>query len=128
MDRVVSYIQYMPIKPIKHGIKVYACCGIYTVLLGFKIFVGKEDDSENTVMNVCDELCKKVGLTGIKGRTLYTDNYYTSMKLAKYTFENYHLIIVGTMNTTDKKLRQDRNFPYLKLSNGARNKLGCGWY
>ena len=24
MDRAVSFVQYMPAKPIKHGIKVYA--------------------------------------------------------------------------------------------------------
>ena len=66
MGRPVSYIQYMPAKLIKHGIKVYAVfCDIYVVLLGFKICVGKEDNSENTALNVCNGLRRREGLTGI---------------------------------------------------------------
>jgi hypothetical protein len=30
MGRFVLFIQYMPAKPIKHGIKVYALCCAYT--------------------------------------------------------------------------------------------------
>ena len=34
MGRAVSYVQYMPAKPIKHGIKVFAvCCAISAVIL-----------------------------------------------------------------------------------------------
>ena len=105
MGRAVSYIQYLSEKLIKHGIKVYTIyCVIYTVVLGFKIFFGKEDELDNTALNVYNELCKKAGLNGIKGCTWYTDKYYKYMKVCKYMFENYHWTIVGTMNTTDKKL------------------------
>ena len=42
MSRDVTYVQYMHAKPIKHGIKVFAiCCAIYTILLGFKVYVGQ---------------------------------------------------------------------------------------
>ena len=46
----VSYIQYMPAKPIKHGLKVYAlCCACSAVLLAYQIYVGKEDeDTDNS--------------------------------------------------------------------------------
>ena len=44
MGRAVSYVQYMPAKPIKHGIKVFAiCCSMSAVLLGFKVYVGKDE-------------------------------------------------------------------------------------
>jgi hypothetical protein len=32
MGRFVSFVQYMPAKPIKHGIKMYALCCAYTGL------------------------------------------------------------------------------------------------
>ena len=91
------------------------------VLLAFKIYVGKEDDEDETTLQLCDRLIKEAGLTGAKGRVLYTDNYYTSMKLAKHMFERYSWTIVGTIVPTDKKYRADHDIPFLKLSNGARN-------
>jgi hypothetical protein len=42
MGRFVSFIQYMPAKPIKHGIKVYALCCAYTgYLYMFEVYTGK---------------------------------------------------------------------------------------
>ena len=32
----ITYVQYIPEKPIKHGIKVFViCCALSTILLGF---------------------------------------------------------------------------------------------
>jgi len=47
---------------------------------------------------------------------LYTDNYYTSIKLAKHMYEKYGWTIVGTIVPTDKKHREADDFPFLKLS------------
>ena len=42
MGRAIGYIQYMPAKPIKHGLKVFAlCCAIAAVILAFKVYVRK---------------------------------------------------------------------------------------
>jgi len=129
MGRAVSHVQYMPAKPIKHGIKVFTiCCAVSAVLLGFKIYVGKEDDADNTALGICDQLCVDAGLTGQKGRTLYTYNYYTSMALAKHMFEKYQWTIVGTITLTDKKSRSDHDIPFLKLSNGTRNTVERVWF
>ena len=88
MDHTISYVQYMPAKPIKHGIKVLAlCCALSAVILLFKIYVGKEDDSDGTAIGVGNDLIVDAGLSGQRGRVLYTDNYYTSVKLAKHMFE-----------------------------------------
>ena len=59
---------------------------------------------------------------------LYTDNYYTSIKLAKHMYEKYGWTIVGTIVPTDKKHREADDFPFLKLSNGARDSVGRGWF
>jgi hypothetical protein len=114
MGRAVSYIQYMPAKPIKHGIKVFClCCAVSAALLSFEIYVGKEDEErDNSALAVCDRLVNAAGLTGNRGRVLYTDNYYTSVKLAKHMFLKYGWTIVGTIISTDKKSREDEDIPF----------------
>ena len=128
MGRAISYVQYMPAKPTKHGIKVFAlCCAFSAVILAFQVYVGKEDDSDGSAVAVCENLCVSAGLTTQRGRVLYTDNYYTSIKLARIMFEKYGWTIVGTIVATDKKSREDFDIPFLKLSNGARQGVKRGW-
>ncbi len=81
-----------------------------------------------TAVDVCDRLVNEAELTGPRGRTLYTNNYYTSVKLAKHLFEKYRWTMVGTIVPTDKKTREDHDIPFLKLSNGAHNGLERGWF
>jgi len=111
----------MPTKPIKHGIKVFVlCCAFSAIILSFKVYVGKYDDSDGTSIGVCDKLVKDAKLTGARGRVLYTYSYYTSVKLAKLTYEKYGWTIVGTISAIDKKSGKDEDIPFLKLSNGTR--------
>ena len=119
MVRAITYVQYMPEKSIKHGIKVFdICCALSTILLGFKVYVGQEGNSDNTALGICDDLVKEAGLNSVRGRTLYTDNYYTSMVLSKHMFNKYGRKIVGNIVPTDKKSRFDYDISSLKLSNG----------
>jgi len=42
MGRAVGFVQYMPAKPIKHGIKVFClCCAYSGVMLAYKIYLGE---------------------------------------------------------------------------------------
>ena len=59
IGRSVTYVKYMTGKSIKHGIKVFAiCCALYVILLGIKVYIVQEDDSDNTDMGICGELIK----------------------------------------------------------------------
>ena len=90
MVRAITYVQYMPSKPIKNCIKVFAICyDLSTILLGFKVYVGQENDVDNTALGIFDYLAKEAGLASAIGRTLYTNNYYTLMALAKHMFNKY---------------------------------------
>ena len=111
MGRAVSYVQYMPAKPIKHDINVFClCCAVSAVLLAFEVYVGKEEvERDNSALAVCHRLVVDAGLTDTRGRVLYTDNYYTSVKLAKHMFEKFGWTIVGTIVPTDKKSRADED-------------------
>jgi hypothetical protein len=130
MGRAVSFVQYMPAKPIKHGIKLFCLCCAYTgVMLAFNIYLGKsEEETKTTALIVCERLCNKAGLLKTRGRVLFTDNYYTSIKLSKHMFEQYGWTTVGTIVPTDKKHRENDDFPFLKLSNGARSSIERGWF
>jgi hypothetical protein len=128
MGRAVDFVQYMPAKPIKHGIKIYAvCCTISQVLLGYHVYLGKKKD-DRTTLEVVDDLLKSADLLDARGRELFTDNYYTSVSLAEHLFVNYEWTLCGTMIPTDKKTRLRRDVLFLKLSNGARNAVPRGWY
>jgi hypothetical protein len=83
---------------------------------------------DGTAINVCDRLVKEAELMGPHGHSLYTNNYLTSMKLSKHLFEKYRWTIVGTIVPTDKKIREDHDIPFLKLSNGAHNGLERAWF
>ena len=101
IGRAITYVQYMTENPIKHSIKVFAvCCALSEILLGFKVYVGQEDSSDNTFLGICDDLVKEDGITTAREQTLYTDNYYTPMALAKYMFNKYGWKIVGTILRT----------------------------
>jgi len=90
--RAVAFIQYMPAKPIKHRIKVFClCCAVTAVMLSFEVYCGKDNSkTDNTMVDICERLIHEVDLvnnqTGgmIRGRTIYSDNYYTSVKMAKH--------------------------------------------
>jgi hypothetical protein len=114
-------LQYMPRKPIKHGIKVFAiCCSITVVLLGFEVYVGKE--------TIVERLINESGLSLARGRTLFMDNWYTSVGLAKLLFEKYGWRLCGTVVPTDKVARKDEDVPFHKLLKGALSTVPRGWF
>ena len=130
MGRAVYFIQYNPKKPIKHGIKVFVCCCAYTGhILSWEVCFGKDycgvDDS--SAKSVCDRLILRADLQGQAGRILFTDNWYTSIALAKHLFFEYKWLFVGTITPTDKKCRVDYDIPFLKLSKGALSNISRGW-
>jgi hypothetical protein len=130
MGRAIAWVQYMPAKLIKHGIKVFCvCCAVSGIMLAYKVYCGKGGKkTDGTVVSLCDNLLQKAGLTDTQGRTLYTDNYYTSMSLVKHLYNKYRWICVGTIVPTEKNELASHDLSFHKLSNGARNMIERGWY
>ena len=73
--RAVAFVQYMPAKPIKHGIKVFCvCCAVSGIMLAYKVYCGNKDKkTDGTSVQVCDRLVKEAELTKSRGRT---NRYY----------------------------------------------------
>ena len=122
--RATSFIQYMPKNPIKHGIKVFALCCAYTgYLLGFEVYLGKNvETTDNSALQVVDRLINKSDLIHCKGGILYLDNWYTTTKLAKYLYETYQWLFIGTVVPNESKDRNENSVPFRKLSTGAMKK------
>ena len=58
----------MPVKPIKHDIKVCVpCCAVSAIWLSYKVYVGAEDGVDGSALAICDELIKDAALTDQKG-------------------------------------------------------------
>jgi hypothetical protein len=97
MGQFVSFVQYMPVKPIKHGIKVYAlCCSYKGYLYLFEISTGKGGTADGSPTGVISRLLYGAGATGTTGRILYKDNFYTSLHVMKCIYVQLSMLLVGT--------------------------------
>ena len=94
-----SLRQYLPNKPHKWGIKVWARCGVSGIIYDFDVYVGKQDDQ-----NVSREF-GKVGAVVIKltrnlpkdvGHKVFMDNLFTTINLVKY-LKSEGIWTLGTM-------------------------------
>jgi hypothetical protein len=99
------------------------------IMLSIEIYCGKDTSNINhTTVDICERLIHAADLvTGamgmIRGKMVYSDNYYTSMNLAKHLYAKHNWSLVGAIVLTEKKQRADEDIPFLKLSNRARNML-----
>ena len=131
VGRAIEFVQFMPAKPIKHGIKVFALCCAYTgVCYGWEVYTGSKGEPtgqavKNLVLRLVGEVCC---LSGQAGRILFTDNWYTSMTTAKAVWENFNMLYVGTMALTNKGCRTREDFPFDQLSKGAQGRVKRGWF
>jgi hypothetical protein len=124
MGCAVSFVQYMPQKPIKHGLKVFALCCAYTsVLLGFEVYCGTESNQDSSALGVIQCVLAKAHLATAHGRTPFTDNWYTMVELAKWLFDKHGKFFCGTQIPTTKVARQDMDLPFCMLSNGGLHSV-----
>ena len=78
--------QYIPLKPIKRGIKVWILVdSVNGYILHFKVYIGKKGDTveENLGMKVVSELTSKLSCS----HHVYFDNYFTSLPLLQHLLD-----------------------------------------
>ncbi|KAK9744130.1 Transposase IS4 [Popillia japonica] len=95
----LSFRQYTPNKRHRYGIKVFQLCVAGGQTWTLKVYAGKEKTHEIAVS-------EKVGIELMdgfldSGRTLYTDNWYTSVSLSK-TLIGRKTHLVGTLRLNRK--------------------------
>lgn len=127
--RKIIFVQYMPRKPIKHGIKVFCLCDADTgYLLAFEVFTGEH--AGGSTWDIIERLIIQSGLQDETGRRLFMDNYYTTMKVVTKLYEKYGWVCAGiTVVQTKKKAsaREKNDFPFTKITNSARDLVDRGW-
>ena len=78
----ISYVQYLPARPIKRGIRVWMCSDADTVYLHkCEVYLGQQKNSEfglgyDVVMNLCKDLSGKY-------HHVYCDYLFTSVQSLK---------------------------------------------
>lgn len=100
-----SWIQYIPSKPAKYGLKFFAMCDANTFFTNnLEIYVGVQPDgpfaSSNSPKHIVERLT-----TPIHGswRTLTTDNWYTSIPLADSLLQK-KITLLGTVRKNKKEI------------------------
>ncbi|KAJ8928705.1 hypothetical protein NQ314_018715 [Rhamnusium bicolor] len=93
-----AFRQYIPSKPNKYGIKIYALSDAkmyYTANL--EVYVGTQPEGpfsvSNSALALVDRLCQPIRGTG---RNLTTDNFFTSLELAELLLSQ-KITTVGTI-------------------------------
>ena len=132
--KFVSFVQYMPKKPTKHGKKVFALCCAYTgYLYAYKVYTGRESAKDGSPKMVISRLLMMAGVAtvvgnvrSLTGRILYTDNWYTGLDVIEYVYRLFGILMVGTVSLTTKLSRTTSDSIH-KFTNSITSKVPRGW-
>ena len=115
-----GFVQYIPNKPAKYGLKLYALCDAKTFYtLNFEVYCGKQMPGPYLKSNKPDDIVKRLVKPIEKSnRNVTTDNYYSSYPLAEYLLDK-GLTFLGTMKKNKKEI--PREF----LANKTRELKSC---
>lgn len=117
---------YITGKKHKFGVKVFKLCTGNGYTYDFEIYSGREVNTVIPTSNVGEKIVMKLINNLLNaGRTLYTDNFYTSCVLARVLLQNKtHLI--GTLRKNRKYLSKDVVGAKLKKTEVLRKQCQDG--
>ncbi|KAG5886405.1 hypothetical protein JTB14_030764 [Gonioctena quinquepunctata] len=110
----LKFRQYIPTKIHKYGVKLFKLCSPSGYTWKCQIYTGRTEEQRPAGLGIGETvvLALTEGLLD-EGRTLYTDNFYTSCPLAKILLtKSTHL--VGTLRRPRKHLPKDVKTKKLK--------------
>ncbi|XP_050063343.1 piggyBac transposable element-derived protein 4-like [Aphis gossypii] len=97
----LKFKQYIPGKAHKYGIKLFKLCGANGYTYNIQVYAGKGQDDGRGLG--CSVVMNLTSLYLNAGRTIITDNFYTSLNLANALLEN-ETHLVGTLRCNRVKL------------------------
>lgn len=103
-----NFRQYIPSKPNKYGLKVFAACDAKTFYTSaMEVYVGTQPEGPyrvgNSAQNVVERLCEHIFQSK---RNITTDNWFTSIPLAE-SLKSKGLTLLGTIRKNKKELPQE---------------------
>ena len=126
-SRAVGFLQYMPMKPVKHGVKVFVgTCATSSYPFAFEVYTGASADVDGSVVSIVTSLLSNLDLERNPGRVLFTDNFYTSIALMAALMGLYGMYLVGTVRIAKGK-NNPEVFPFKKPSDAALKLVPRGW-
>eukprot|EP00102_Acyrthosiphon_pisum_P018217 XP_008189893.1 PREDICTED: piggyBac transposable element-derived protein 4-like [Acyrthosiphon pisum] len=101
-----SFRQYIPSKPAKYGIKIFALCDNLNFYTGnLEIYAGTQPDGpfkvDNGAASVVKRLIQPISKTG---RNVTTDNWFTSVELANDLQKTHKLSLLGTLRKNKRQI------------------------
>lgn len=115
--------QYMPMKPIKRGIKVWAlACAETGYLLNFSVYEGKKDSNEEGSLGEKTVLELTQPFIG-KYYCIYFDNFFTSFSLLSKLLDR-NIFACGTMRANRKNFPTEQLMPDKNLQTGESDTVG----
>ncbi|XP_055936820.1 piggyBac transposable element-derived protein 4-like [Argiope bruennichi] len=98
-----SFRQYMPKKPARYGLKIFALVDSRTFYTyNMEIYAGQQPDGPYKTDNSSCEIAKRLLVPLYNsGRNVTTDNWYTSYELAEF-LQKQKISIVGTIRKNRK--------------------------
>lgn len=98
--------QYLPSKPAKYGLKVFAVCDAKTYYTSnLEIYAGKQNDGPYQISNSPSDVVKRL-VDPIKGsnRNIVMDNWFMSISLMTDLLDNFGLTCLGTLRKNKKEI------------------------
>ena len=100
-----SFIQYIPSKPAKYGVKIFALCNAKTYFTrNLEVYCGKQPTGPHEASNSPGDIVERL-ISHLKGtcRNLTMDNWYTSYTLAKSMLRD-KITLVGTLKKNKREI------------------------
>lgn len=101
-----SFRQYIPNKPARYGIKMFAMCDARTFYTSnIEVYVGKQPPGPYNVSNTAKDIAIRM-ITPVSGtgRHLTVDNWYGSIQLAKELLNEHRITLVSTLRKNKKEI------------------------
>ncbi|CAG4937722.1 unnamed protein product [Parnassius apollo] len=93
------FLQYMPKKPAKYGIKIFVMADSRTYYSPcLEVYTGRQNSGPHAVSNTPPDVVKRL-VEQVRGshRNVVIDNWFTSIPLMTELYEDYELTVVGTL-------------------------------
>ena len=101
------FSQYMPKKPVRYGIKIFALVHARTFYAcKLEIYTGIQHQGPYYVNNSSVEVVKRLTENLNSGRNVTVDKWYTSYELAKYLLQK-NITLVGTISKNKREIPKE---------------------